>query len=96
MREIIIEDFINENFILYNKHSLRSRIHPSLEILDKQWKGEPLIDQRLVVWSEFGLGDEIMFSQLAHYLKNQQPKQLIFIVQHPLWISSNLIPILIS
>ena len=63
---------------------MRSRIPPSLEILDKQWKGEPLLGKGLVVWSEFGLGDEIMFSQLAHYLKNQQPKQLIFIVQPPI------------
>ena len=76
--------FYQRESILYNKHCLRSRIPPSLEILDKQWKGEPLFSKRLIVWSEFGFGDEIMFSQLAHYLKSQQPKQLIFIVQPPI------------
>ena len=65
-------------------HSIRSTIPPSSEILNKRWQGEPLFSKRLIVWSEFGFGDEIMFSQLAHYLKSQQPKQLIFIVQPPI------------
>ena len=65
-------------------HSIRSTIPPSSEILNKRWQGEALFSKRLIVWSEFGFGDEIMFSQLAHYLKSQQPKQLIFIVQPPI------------
>lgn len=73
-RELFYRDF----------HPIRSTIPPSSEILNKRWKGESLLGKRLVVWSEFGFGDEIMFSQLAHYLKSQQPKQLIFIVQPPI------------
>ncbi len=76
--------FYQREFFLHDKHSLRSTIPPSSEILNKRWQGESLLGKRLVVWSEFGFGDEIMFSQLAHYLKSQQPKQLIFIVQPPI------------
>ena len=76
--------FRQREFFLGERHSIRSTIPPSAELLHKCWQGEPLAGKHLVVWSEFGLGDEIMFSQLAHYLKTLKPAQLTFIVQPPI------------
>lgn len=56
------------------------------DALDKQyWRGENLAGKTFVVWSEFGLGDEIMFVQLAHYLKHvAKVGKLIWVVQPPI------------
>ena len=49
------------------------------------WRGENLAGKTFVVWSEFGLGDEIMFTQLAHYLKHVvKVGKLIWVVQPPI------------
>ena len=50
----------------------------------KRWKGEPLANKHLVIWSEFGLGDEIMFAQLAHMLKLQGTKKITLVAQKPI------------
>lgn len=50
----------------------------------KRWKGESLANKHLVIWSEFGLGDEIMFAQLAHMLKLQGTKKITLVAQKPI------------
>lgn len=35
------------------------------------WKGEPLDGKSIVIWSEFGLGDEIFFLRFARMLREQ-------------------------
>lgn len=48
----------------------------------RRWQGECLKHKTFVVWSEFGLGDEIMFASLAKLFKSRfQVKQLIWVVQ---------------
>lgn len=70
-----------------NKHR-RSHAYPAPHDQYDQhyWQGEPLQGKTLVVWSEFGLGDEIMFIQLAHYLKQVVGVgKLIWVVQPPIF-----------
>ncbi|WP_386693195.1 MULTISPECIES: hypothetical protein [unclassified Lonepinella] len=65
--------------------SFRSPIIPTM--LDKRLSGtiEKLKQKTLLVWSEFGLGDEMMFGQLAYYLKHHcHVAKLIFMVQKPI------------
>lgn len=52
----------------------------------KRWHGEDLTGKTLVVWSEFGLGDEIMFAQLAYMFKHHfYVKEIIWVVQPPIF-----------
>ena len=54
-------------------------------MLDKRWQGEDLHGKTFAIWSEFGLGDEIMFVQLAHYLKHSLgAAKVIVFTQDPL------------
>ena len=63
----------------------RSPFPPKDEWLKaKRWKGESLANKHLVIWSEFGLGDEIMFAQLAHMLKLQGTKKITLVAQKPI------------
>jgi len=63
----------------------RSPFPPKDEWLKaKRWKGESLTNKHLVIWSEFGLGDEIMFAQLAHMLKLQGTKKITLVAQKPI------------
>lgn len=50
----------------------------------KRWLGESLEGKHLVIWSEFGLGDEIMFAQLAHYLKTLGTQKITLVAQKPI------------
>lgn len=59
---------------------------PRDEIIAKRWQGEKLEGKHFVIWSEFGLGDEIMFSQLAYAFKQYfKIKKLTVIVQKPIF-----------
>lgn len=62
----------------------RTPTPPPEHVQHKKWIGQHLADKTLVVWTEFGLGDEIMFAQLAYYLKTRGVKKLIFVVQDPI------------
>ncbi|MDU8923661.1 hypothetical protein RYD26_01785 [Pasteurellaceae bacterium LIM206] len=58
---------------------------PREEIMHKRWTGQLIEDKTFVVWSEFGLGDELMFAQLAFVFKRHlKVGKLIFITQEPL------------
>lgn len=58
---------------------------PHDEFDAQYWQGENLAGKTFVVWSEFGLGDEIMFAQLAHYLKQvAKVGKLIWVAQPPI------------
>ncbi|SAL49673.1 tetratricopeptide repeat protein [Caballeronia peredens] len=49
------------------------------------WKGEPLAGKRIVIWSEFGLGDEIFFFRFARILREQAGAASVSVVcQSPL------------
>ncbi|MCK3655878.1 hypothetical protein A4G19_08935 [Pasteurellaceae bacterium Macca] len=61
------------------------RCHDLMPPKERRWNGQMLFGKKLIVWSEFGLGDEIMFSQLAYFLKREmQVEHLIYFVQSPL------------
>ncbi|OOF58036.1 hypothetical protein [Rodentibacter myodis] len=75
--------FKEREILLGNAHARRTKVPPKEEWLPKRWKGESLADKTMVVWSEFGLGDEIMFAQLAHYLKTQGATT-VWMVQNPI------------
>ncbi|BFU64695.1 methyltransferase type 11 [Rodentibacter abscessus] len=75
--------FKEREMLLGDQHTRRTKVPPKEEWLPKRWKGESLTGKTLVVWSEFGLGDEIMFAQLAHYLKIQGAIT-IWMVQTPI------------
>lgn len=49
----------------------------------KRWqKNQSLVNKRFVVWSEFGLGDELMFAELAYVFKHiLKVGELIWVVQ---------------
>ncbi|OOF84257.1 hypothetical protein BKG93_08150 [Rodentibacter ratti] len=70
--------------ILSNAHLRRTPTPPSEQFYEKRWKGEQLAGKTIVVWTEFGLGDEIMFAQLAYYFKNQGANIVKWIVQSPI------------
>ncbi|MBR1376003.1 MAG: hypothetical protein IJ566_07955 [Cardiobacteriaceae bacterium] len=55
----------------YQPYSRRSHAcpPPKDELHHKRYKGEDLAGKRFLVWSEFGLGDEMMFAACAHRLK---------------------------
>ncbi len=61
----------------------RSKLMPPENLKKKYWNGQSLKNKRIVIWTEFGLGDEIMFSQLAHYLKSCGAKKVYLIAQKP-------------
>ncbi|BAN24467.1 methyltransferase domain-containing protein [Caballeronia insecticola] len=49
------------------------------------WKGEPLAGKRIVIWSEFGLGDEIFFFRFARILRERAGAASVSVVcQSPL------------
>lgn len=48
------------------------------------WKGESLEGRSIVIWSEFGLGDEIFFFRFARLLKAQGARQVSVVCQLPL------------
>ncbi|ULJ68837.1 hypothetical protein MIS45_08630 [Wielerella bovis] len=61
MREAALVD------ITFNK---RTQYPPEGDnILAKKWKRQSLKGKTFVIWNEFGLGNEIMFMQLAHFFK---------------------------
>ncbi|OOS00564.1 hypothetical protein B0187_01265 [Haemophilus paracuniculus] len=63
----------------------RTDYFPNEELEKKRWQGENLAGKTFVIWTEFGLGDEIMFIQLAHYFKQTlKVKKLIVITQTPI------------
>lgn len=71
----------------YMPKQRRSHAYPAPHDKDDHrfWQGESLQGKTLVVWSEFGLGDEIMFIQLAYYLKQVVGVvKLIWVVQPPI------------
>ncbi|OOF63421.1 hypothetical protein [Rodentibacter pneumotropicus] len=69
---------------LGNAHLRRTPTPPLEQFYNKRWKGEHLAGKTIVVWTEFGLGDEIMFAQLAYYFKNQGANTVKWIVQSPI------------
>ncbi|OOF43421.1 hypothetical protein BKK50_04940 [Rodentibacter rarus] len=70
--------------ILGNNHLRRTPTPPPEHFYEKRWKGEHLAGKTIVVWTEFGLGDEIMFAQLAYYFKKQGAKSVKWIAQSPI------------
>lgn len=78
------EGFRKREMILGDQHLRRTPTPPDESLYSKRWKGESLSGKAIVVWTEFGLGDEIMFAQLAHYLKRQGASQVIWIAQMPI------------
>lgn len=66
------------------EHSARTRLVPTEQQLLRRWQGQSIAGKSFVIWTEFGLGDEIMFSQLAYYLKLQGVKKVIMIAQSPI------------
>lgn len=65
---------------------IRSKTPPKTAYFKKRWQGEPLAGKTFVIWSEFGLGDEIMFAQLAHFFKRHlKVEKLIVVVQSPIF-----------
>ncbi|MDO5355926.1 MAG: hypothetical protein Q4E77_00315 [Conchiformibius sp.] len=80
MREAHAETFLSP--------SRRSHVcpPPPPEWHDKRWQGQSLRGKTLAVWSEFGLGDEIMFARLAKMLKQDYGVgKLIWLVQPPIF-----------
>lgn len=58
---------------------------PAESVVKKRWQGEDLKGKTFVVWSEFGLGDELMFAELAHFFKRKLGVgRLVWVVQPPL------------
>lgn len=45
-----------------------------------RWQGEDLKDKSIVIWTEFGYGDEIMFARFAHLFKKQYGASTVSIV----------------
>ncbi|OOF46469.1 hypothetical protein BKK51_02285 [Rodentibacter trehalosifermentans] len=68
---------------LGNAHLRRTPTPPQEVLYEKRWKGENLSGKTIVVWTEFGLGDEIMFARLAYYFKHQGA-MVKWIVQSPI------------
>ncbi len=51
----------------------------------QRWHGESLIGKSIVIWTEFGAGDEIMFSRFVSVFKNQlQAKRVILVCREML------------
>lgn len=63
----------------------RTDYPPQPAIVHKRWQGQSLKGKTFVIWTEFGLGDEIMFIQLAYYFKQVlNVEKLIVITQTPI------------
>ena len=60
--------------------TFRAKPPPKAEWQPKKWQGQNLLGKHLVIWTEFGLGDELMFSQLAYALKKQLNAQKITLI----------------
>lgn len=76
--------FQRREMVLKNAHPRRSKTPPSEDILSQRWKGEDLKGKTFVLWTEFGLGDEMMFTQLAYYLKHRGVKEVVVVAQAPI------------
>lgn len=51
-----------------------------------RWQGESLKNKSIVIWTEFGFGDEIMFARFAEVFKQDYEAAKVSIVcQKPLW-----------
>lgn len=63
--------------------ALRTPITPPTDY--PRWQGEDLTGKSLVIWTEFGFGDEIMFARFAGVLKGQLGARSVTVVcQDPL------------
>lgn len=76
--------FRKREMLLKDNHLRRTPTPPDESLYSKRWRGENLAGKSIVVWTEFGLGDEIMFAQLAHYLKRQGASKTVWIAQTPI------------
>lgn len=73
-----------ERFLPYERRS-HAYPPPPVRLHPQRWQGENLNGKTLIVWSEFGLGDEIMFASLARWLKQAcGVARLLWVVQPPL------------
>lgn len=62
------------------------RTKTSFPSAEKKWTGQPLHGKSIVLWTEFGLGDEIMFSRFAKIFKsNLNANKVIIVCQDPLF-----------
>ena len=77
------QGFQEREYFFGHLHQRRSKKPPKEEWQEKRWFGEAVNGKHIVIWSEFGLGDEIMFAQLAHYFKTQGA-QVSLIAQSPI------------
>jgi len=50
----------------------------------KQWQGEPIIGQSLLIWPEQGFGDEIQFVRYLPLLKKAGIKRVVLVCKKPL------------
>ncbi|SAK99389.1 tetratricopeptide repeat protein [Caballeronia temeraria] len=80
---------LNEGFALRERlmrpvaWQRRTKAQPPRDI--PCWSGEPLAGKRIVIWSEFGLGDEIFFFRFARILREQAGAASVSVVcQTPL------------
>ncbi len=66
-----------EGWLNYENRWLQSDFDsPRMQTSRPQWLGD-LKDQRLLVWSEQGVGDQILYSSMLHELKKISQKNLI-------------------
>ena len=62
----------------------RTKTPPKAVHQIKKWQGQNLLGKHFVIWTEFGLGDELMFAQLAYALKKQlNVRKITLIAQTP-------------
>src|SRR5262249_47603431 len=53
------------------KARVRARIGATNLVGDKPWDGSPLAGKRVLLWTEYGLGDQIMFANLVPEIASQ-------------------------
>jgi len=49
-----------------------------------RWEGQSLIGKSIVIWTEFGFGDEIMFARFAKVFKGMGARSISIVCQEPL------------
>ena len=86
---LILQGRIHEGFRLRSQRvkswhwKRRTTVEPPAEIAE--WTGQPLHGKSIVIWSEFGLGDEIFFLRFARMLRERAGAQKVTVVcQKPL------------
>ncbi|WP_233874675.1 methyltransferase domain-containing protein [Paraburkholderia adhaesiva] len=57
---------LREARLAHSEWRRRTKVQPPEDI--PAWTGEPLVGRSIVIWSEFGLGDEIFFFRFARIL----------------------------